>query len=123
MKTITDDPEGFFESGGWTFLDPESEDEKVEEEETEDEDEAYQPTDAEDEVSEYSEEDSEYSEGDTEDDDDASEELGKWRIYVFIVCCVTLFIVCQGMLNLALIIIVKLVYLFLLFICDVFIYR
>jgi hypothetical protein len=21
MKTITDDPEGFFESGGWTFLD------------------------------------------------------------------------------------------------------
>ena len=24
MKTITDDPEGFFESGGWSFLDPES---------------------------------------------------------------------------------------------------
>lgn len=24
MKTITDDPKGFFESGGWTFLDPES---------------------------------------------------------------------------------------------------
>ena len=24
MKTITDDPEGFFDSGGWTFLDPES---------------------------------------------------------------------------------------------------
>lgn len=24
MKTITDDPEGFFDSGGWSFLDPES---------------------------------------------------------------------------------------------------
>ena len=24
MKTIVDDPEGFFESGGWSFLDPES---------------------------------------------------------------------------------------------------
>lgn len=29
MKTITDDPEGFFESGGWTFLDPESDEEAV----------------------------------------------------------------------------------------------
>lgn len=27
MKTITDDPKGFFESGGWTFLDPESDNE------------------------------------------------------------------------------------------------
>ena len=25
MKTINDDPEGFFDSGGWSFLDPESE--------------------------------------------------------------------------------------------------
>ena len=25
MKTITDDPEGFFDQGGWTFLNPESE--------------------------------------------------------------------------------------------------
>ncbi len=24
MKTITDDPEGFFDNGGWSFLDPES---------------------------------------------------------------------------------------------------
>ena len=24
MKTITDDPEAFFDTGGWTFLDPES---------------------------------------------------------------------------------------------------
>lgn len=24
MKTIVDDPEGFFDNGGWTFLNPES---------------------------------------------------------------------------------------------------
>ena len=24
MKTIIDDPEGFFDGGGWSFLDPES---------------------------------------------------------------------------------------------------
>ncbi|KAJ8970901.1 hypothetical protein NQ317_009053 [Molorchus minor] len=78
MKTITDDPEGFFDSGGWTFLDPESDEEAAQEEESEDEDEVYRPSDLEDEGSEWSEEDSEYSEGDTEDDDDESgeEELG-----------------------------------------------
>nr|CAI5822103.1 unnamed protein product [Callosobruchus analis] len=77
MKTITDDPEGFFDSGGWTFLDPESDAEAEEEVESEEEDEAYQPTDEDEEGSDWSEEDSEYSEGDTEDDDDdASEELG-----------------------------------------------
>ena len=25
MKTITDDPEAFFDQGGWSFLEPESE--------------------------------------------------------------------------------------------------
>lgn len=79
MKTITDDPEGFFESGGWTFLDPESDAEDAADEESEEEDEVYRPSDVEgDEGSEWSDEDSEYSEGDTEDDDgDASEDLGK----------------------------------------------
>ena len=24
MKTINDDPEGFFDNGGWSFLDPDS---------------------------------------------------------------------------------------------------
>ncbi|XP_050517919.1 FACT complex subunit spt16 isoform X2 [Diabrotica virgifera virgifera] len=79
MKTITDDPEGFFDSGGWTFLDPESDEEQAKEEESEEEDEAYQPSDLEEVGSDWSEEDSEYSEGDTEDDDDdedASEDLG-----------------------------------------------
>jgi len=43
MKTITDDPEGFFDSGGWSFLDGESdgENEEVEDEE-EEEDDAYE---------------------------------------------------------------------------------
>jgi hypothetical protein len=43
MKTITDDPEGFFDSGGWTFLDPESDEENnLEEVEEEEEDDAYE---------------------------------------------------------------------------------
>ncbi|XP_018348110.1 PREDICTED: FACT complex subunit spt16 isoform X3 [Trachymyrmex septentrionalis] len=74
MKTITDDPEGFFESGGWTFLDPESdaENEEVEDEE-EEEDDAYEPSDMESE--EESDDDSEYSEA-SEDIDSEEEELG-----------------------------------------------
>merc|ERR1712079_336048 len=31
MKTIVDDPEGFFDSGGWNFLDPESDGEDEDE--------------------------------------------------------------------------------------------
>jgi len=43
MKTITDDPAGFFESGGWTFLDPESDEEGGGEDvEEEEEDDAYE---------------------------------------------------------------------------------
>lgn len=30
MKTITDDIEGFFDNGGWSFLDPESDVENAE---------------------------------------------------------------------------------------------
>lgn len=76
MKTITDDPEGFFDSGGWTFLDPESDGEQAQVSESEEEDDAYEPTDLES-VSEESDEDSEYSEGDTESEDGIdSEDLG-----------------------------------------------
>lgn len=42
MKTITDDPEGFFENGGWTFLDPESDVEEGANDEEEEEDEPYE---------------------------------------------------------------------------------
>lgn len=39
MKTITDDPEGFFDNGGWTFLDADSDPEdNLEDEEEEEED-------------------------------------------------------------------------------------
>lgn len=82
MKTITDDPEGFFENGGWTFLDPESDaEEAVADEETEDEDEAYEPSDLAS-GSEETEEDSEYTEGDTESGSGSSEELGKFIVII-----------------------------------------
>lgn len=78
MKTITDDPEGFFESGGWTFLDPESDGEQAAQDSEESaEDDAYEPTDLESE--EESEEDSEYSEAPEDDSDidsDDGDELG-----------------------------------------------
>ncbi len=41
MKTITDDPEGFFESGGWSFLDPDSEDEQEDDDDEDEEDEEF----------------------------------------------------------------------------------
>lgn len=78
MKTITDDIEGFFENGGWSFLDPESDGEnEQEEEDSEDEDEAYEPTDAESDESEGSDYDSEASDesdasGDSEEEDEES---------------------------------------------------
>jgi hypothetical protein len=43
MKTILDDPEGFFENGGWSFLDTNSDNEDQNGEgETSDEDEVYE---------------------------------------------------------------------------------
>lgn len=62
MKTITDDPEGFFEQGGWSFLDPNSEDENEDDDEDE-EDEQYAPTDA------------SGSEEGSEDDEDSDDEF------------------------------------------------
>lgn len=48
MKTIVDDPVGFFaDNGGWTFLDPESDGEEHHEDSDDEEDDAYEPTDAE----------------------------------------------------------------------------
>ncbi|XP_076649474.1 SPT16 homolog, facilitates chromatin remodeling subunit dre4 isoform X1 [Halictus rubicundus] len=74
MKTITDDPVGFFDNGGWTFLDPESDAENDQlEDEEEEEDDAYEPSDFDNE--EESDDDSEYSEA-SEDSDSEEEELG-----------------------------------------------
>lgn len=108
MKTITDDPEGFFDSGGWTFLDPESDAENEDaEDEEEEEDDAYevrdldkwdflkiyegnvffnlyliylQPTDMESE--EESDDDSEYSEA--SEDTDSEGTLSAIIVFVFL---------------------------------------
>lgn len=72
MKTIVEDPKGFFGSGGWTFLDPESgSDDDAHDSDESNEDEAYEPTDLESE--EESDDDSEYSEA-SEDESDESDE-------------------------------------------------
>lgn len=75
MKTITDDPDGFFESGGWTFLDPESDGEENHESAESEEDDAYEPTDVDDD--EESDDDSEYSDA---SEDDSYESDGKMKI-------------------------------------------
>ncbi|KAK8403962.1 hypothetical protein O3P69_000188 [Scylla paramamosain] len=75
MKTIIDDPDGFFEQGGWSFLDPDSdEEEQQEEEEDSEEDGAYAPSDEE----LGSEEESEDYSGESEisDSEEYSEDLG-----------------------------------------------
>lgn len=56
MKTIVDDPEGFFESGGWSFLDPESDGEA--DDDSDDEDENFEGSG--EEGSEYSESDDDF---------------------------------------------------------------
>lgn len=73
MKTITDDPEGFFDQGGWNFLEAESDTESkdVDDDISDEEDDAYTPTESEDE--EESESDSEYSESDEDSDESESE--------------------------------------------------
>jgi len=86
MKTIQDDPEGFFEDGGWQFLDPDSGSEKGEGSGSEEEDE-FKPSDGEEmgsgDESEYSDEDSEseYSEDMSEasgsEEGGSAEESGK----------------------------------------------
>ena len=50
MKTIVDDPEGFFESGGWSFLDPESGSDDDDDEDEEDEEFKMSGSDVSDEV-------------------------------------------------------------------------
>uniref|UniRef100_A0A671L926 FACT complex subunit n=1 Tax=Sinocyclocheilus anshuiensis TaxID=1608454 RepID=A0A671L926_9TELE len=81
MKTIVDDPEGFFEQGGWSFLDPESEGSGAEQDsESEMEDETFNPSADEEEVEEE-DSDEDYS-SETEDSDysaslGSEEESGK----------------------------------------------
>ncbi|XP_077299063.1 SPT16 homolog, facilitates chromatin remodeling subunit dre4 isoform X2 [Arctopsyche grandis] len=76
MKTITDDIEGFFDNGGWCFLDPESDAEEnaAHNEDSEDEDDAYEPTDAG--TDEESDDDSEYDSEASASDSGDSEGMG-----------------------------------------------
>lgn len=75
MKTITDDPDGFFENGGWTFLDPESDGEGDNESMESEEDEAYNPTDSGGSGGDSDEDSEDYSDDDVSDSDEASGEL------------------------------------------------
>jgi len=81
MKTITDDPEGFFDSGGWSFLDPDSDEENRVDDDSDEEDDQYRPTEsessAEESESEYSDQDSEVEETESENSLATSEESGK----------------------------------------------
>merc|ERR1712110_49000 len=86
MKTIIDDPEGFFESGGWSFLDPNSgsEDEKDEDEDLDSEDEEFKVSEASGDASgdddsddDYSSEDENASDEDYNDELDSDESSGK----------------------------------------------
>lgn len=79
MKTITDDPDGFFENGGWTFLDPESDGEDGNESMESEEDEAYNPTDS-DSGGDSDEDSEDYSDDDVTDSDEGSGKLTTFNI-------------------------------------------
>ncbi|XP_042330482.1 FACT complex subunit SPT16 [Sceloporus undulatus] len=78
MKTIVDDPEGFFEQGGWSFLEPEGEGSDAESggSGSEIEDETFNPSEEEDDDEEDTDEDysSEAEESDYSKDSLGSEE-------------------------------------------------
>ncbi|KAH9426311.1 FACT complex subunit SPT16 [Dermatophagoides pteronyssinus] len=71
MKTITDDPEDFFDNGGWSFLDANDSDEGEGDEELDEEDEVYDPSASEFDDNEESE--SEYSDESISEDDSSDE--------------------------------------------------
>lgn len=83
MKTITDDPEDFFDNGGWSFLDANDSDEGEGDEELDEEDEVYDPSASEFDDNEESE--SEYSdESISEDDSSDGNFFSKGQCYLFI---------------------------------------
>ncbi|KAI0233392.1 FACT complex subunit SPT16 [Lamellibrachia satsuma] len=74
MKTITDDPTGFFEGGGWTFLDTQNVDGEDEDDDDEEDDNVYEPSDVEDEGDSSSEDSEESNWSDEDESASASEE-------------------------------------------------
>jgi len=77
MKTIVDDPEGFFESGGWSFLDPESDGEDDDDDDS-DEDETFAMEESDDDSGSEEDSDEEYSDDSNVSDEEgySGEELG-----------------------------------------------
>merc|ERR1712142_1106495 len=71
MKTIVDDPEGFFDSGGWNFLDPESDGEDEDDDDS-DEDETFNLSAGSDDGSEESDSDEDFSDDSNISDEDYS---------------------------------------------------
>ncbi|KAG5454756.1 FACT complex subunit SPT16 [Clonorchis sinensis] len=67
MKSILDNPEGFIEDGGWSFISPEEDDDE-DEENSEEEDENYAPSASE--LSGEGDEDASGADSSSEDDDD-----------------------------------------------------
>lgn len=78
LKTINDDPEGFFENGGWNFLEPDSDTEDHDDDDEEDEDETFEIS--EDEGSEEDSDSEEYSEVDEDEDDDDDSASGTYTL-------------------------------------------
>ncbi len=74
MKTIVEDPEGFFEEGGWNFLDPESGDEEEEDDDDDEEDEEFKVSGS-DASEEFEESEDDYSSDEDASDDEMSGEL------------------------------------------------
>ena len=74
MKTIVDDPEGFFDSGGWNFLDPESDGEDEDDDDS-DEDETFNMSEGSDDGSEESDSDEDFSDDSNISDEYSGEEL------------------------------------------------
>lgn len=74
MKTIVDDPEGFFDSGGWNFLDPESDGEDEDDDDS-DEDETFNMSGDDDDSGEESDSDEDFSDDSNISDEDFSDEL------------------------------------------------
>ena len=70
MKTIVDDPEGFFESGGWSFLDPESDGEDDDDDDS-DEDETFKGDESGSESGSEEDSDEDFSDDSNISDEDA----------------------------------------------------
>ena len=76
MKTIVDDPEGFFESGGWSFLDPESDGEGDDDDDS-DEDETFNVSGSDESSGSEEDSDEDFTDDSNISDEDASgDELG-----------------------------------------------